>query len=234
MKLHVSFDLPLRRNPYKGLYIAIEGIDGSGKSTQLHLLAEYFEKKGREVVLTSEPRSDQLTGELIRKILSSEIKIPSNAWQYLYSADRVMSHERHVIPALKLGKIIISHRSLWSIIPYGVLDRLGYLTARRAVNIFDDAVANALFVSQGILSYYHQFITPDITVYLQLSVDEAMRRLAQMDKEKEVYEKKSKLEKIAAGYDWLIKQFPAEFTVINSEQEVEKVTEDIIEKIQNL
>jgi len=224
VNIPVSFDLPLKRNPYKGLYIAIEGIDGSGKSTQLHALREYFEQKGKAIELTSEPKSELVTGQLIRKILSAEIKIPSNSWQYLYSADRVINHEQFIEPALKNEKIVITHRCFWSVLPYGIMDRTG--------SEYDYSVAQSLLVSQGILSYYHQFIAPDITIYLQLSVDEAMKRLSQMDKEKDMYEKKGKLQKIAKGYDWLLQQFPREFTIINSEQSVEKVTEEIIEKIE--
>jgi len=223
MKLNVSFDLPLRRNPYKGLYIAIEGIDGSGKSTQLHALKDYFEEKGQAVELASEPKNELITGQLIRKILSSEVKIPSVAWQYLYSADRVINHEQYIEPALQDEKMVISHRSFWSVLPYGIMDKTG--------NEYDYSVANNLLVSQGILSHYHQFVVPDITFYLQLPVEEAMKRLSQMEKEKDIYEKKGKLQKIAKGYDWLIEQFPKEFTSINSEQEVEKVTADIIARI---
>lgn len=224
MKVHISFDLPLRRNPYKGRYIAIEGIDGSGKSTQLHRLKEYFEKKGTAVVLTSEPKSELITGQLIRKILSAELKIPSAAWQYLYSADRVINHEQFIEPALKNDKMVISHRSFWSVLPYGIMDRTG--------SEYDYSVAQSLLVSQGILSHYQQCIVPDITLYLQISVDEAVKRLASMDKEKDIYEKKGKLQKIAKGYDWLIQQFPNEFTIIDSQQEVEKVTKDIIAAIE--
>ena len=185
----------------------------------------YFEKKGREVILTSEPRNELITGELIRKILSSEVKISSGAWQYIYSADRVINHEQFIEPALKNGIAVISHRSFWSVLPYGIMDRSG--------NKYDYSIAHSLLVSQGILSHYHQFIAPDVTIYLQLSVDEAVKRMSQMNKQKDFYEKKEKLQKIAKGYGWLIKQFPEEFVIINSEQDVESVTSDIIARINN-
>ena len=47
MRYHIEFDISLRKNPYKGVYIAIEGIDGSGKTTQAEKLARYFKEKGK-------------------------------------------------------------------------------------------------------------------------------------------------------------------------------------------
>jgi dTMP kinase len=220
----VSFNLSLKKNPYSGLYLAIEGIDGSGKSTQLHALKDYFEQKERDVILTSEPKEDQITGQLIRKILSSQLAIPSSSWQYLYSADRVINHLNCIEPALKKGKTVISHRSFWSVVPYGIMDKTG--------SDYDYAVANSLFVSQGILSYYHQFIAPDITIYLNLPVEKAMKRLAGMAKEKDIYEQKEKLQNIAKGYSWLLQQFPDEFTVIDSQESVDIVTKKIIAKVE--
>src|SRR2546423_574568 len=98
MKYHISFDLELRRNPYKGTYIALEGIDGSGKSTQIAALQAYFEKKGEKITLTFEPRNDIITGEIIRDILSGAVSVPPSALQYLYSANRAVNHEEIVYP----------------------------------------------------------------------------------------------------------------------------------------
>lgn len=228
MNIPVSFSLPLRKNPYKGRYISIEGIDGSGKSTQLHLLREYFEKKGETVVLTSEPKSGQIVEQLIRKILGAEIKIPTAAWQFLYSADRGMNHAELVEPALKQGHMVLSHRSFWSVVPYGIMDKSGYASEKK-----EDAIGKTLLVSQGILSHYKQFIAADQTFYLRLSIDEAMDRLRKRKGEKDAYEKKEKLEKIMQGYEWLVNQFPDQFIIIDSEQSIEKVTKEIIAKIEN-
>ena len=59
MKYHVEFDIAFKRNSYKGLYIALEGIDGSGKSSQVKRLGSYFTKKGSKVVATREPRKKE-------------------------------------------------------------------------------------------------------------------------------------------------------------------------------
>lgn len=224
MKYRVEFDLELRKNPFKGLYIALEGIDGSGKTTQVEKLTQYFKEQAKEVVKTREPRDDGLVGSLIRKILSEQIKVPSVALQYLFSADRAVHHEEVVIPSLKAGKVVISDRCFWSAIPYGILDRI----MDKKNGIYDIASAEIILVAQSILSMYHQFTTPDKTFYLDVSTETGMQRLSKEGKTTEIYERKDKLEKIVSGYKWLVREFPTEITVINAEQPVEKVAQQII------
>lgn len=118
MKYHIEFDIELRENPYKGAYIAFEGVDGSGKTTQLEILKDYLLKKGKSVVVTSEPRKEgSLVGRLIHQILQSKIRVPSQSLQYLYTAERIINHKNVVEPSLRDGKIVLSHRSLWSNVP---------------------------------------------------------------------------------------------------------------------
>jgi dTMP kinase len=217
---HITLNKDLRRHSFPGKYVVVEGIDGSGKSTQLQLLKSHFEKLGHEVVIATEPQQDSTIAHLIRDILKAKIKVPSKAYQNLYSADRMLNHTQHVIPALQAGKLVISHRCFWSAVAYGIMDMSG--------DKYDYAMAYQIIVSQGILSSYYQFIAPDKTFYLQLTVEEAVRRLSQMDKQKEVYERKEKLQKIVKGYDWLLQNFPNEFVIIDGGLPVESVTEQII------
>lgn len=223
MKNHIDFDLELKDNPYAGKYVALEGIDGSGKSTQLHLVAEKLRQEKFPVVLTSEPLTDSVVGKIIREVLSSKVKMPSSAFQYLYSADRVINQETVVKPALQKGNIVLTHRSFWSVIPYGVMDK-------GLVN-YDEKNAEVLMVAQGLLSQYHQFICPDITFFLDVPVETAMKRLAGMDKTKDLYEKKDKLLQIQKGYEWEIARFPDKFIRINGVQSEEKITEEIIKNV---
>ena len=220
MKYHVEFDVELRRNPYKGLYIALEGIDGSGKTTQLKRLYDSFQKNGKEVVVTREPRKqDGIIGDLIQRILHGKTKIPPVAFQYLFTADREMHHEELVIPALKAGKVVVSDRCFWSAIPYGLLDR------KSGIN---ENTIEYMLVAQGILSMYHQFIVPDYTFYLDIPLDTALMRIASSDRASEIYEERGKLEKVINGYQWLLKEFGEEFIVIEGAKSVEEVTESLI------
>lgn len=147
----------------------------------------------------------------------------AKALQYLFSADRIMHHEEIIEPALMRGDVVISDRNFWSAIVYGILDRTG--------GSYDYNVGDVLLISQSILSFYHQFIVPDYSFYLRVSLHEALKRLGGKDDIKEIYENEEKLKKLIDGYDWLVKRFPEEIIVIDGEQSVEKVTEEILAKI---
>lgn len=226
MQYQVKFEKELRRNPYKGLYICIEGIDGSGKSTQITNIQNYFTGIGKKVALTSEPMAEGPIQKLIRDALFSKAKIPSRAYQSLYSADRAVNHATIVEPALKRGEIVLTHRSNWSTIPHGILDlQSEYSFSHKAW---------PLAVSNGLLSYYKDFIMPDLTFYLKISARKAMERLKGMSKEKDAYEKGEKLAKIVYGYDTEVAKFPGEFIVIDGEQEEQLVTNQILAKIKEM
>lgn len=220
MKYHVSFDIDFRRNPYEGLYIVLEGIDGSGKTTQAGRLKEYFEKKGKNVFLTKEPTNKPPIGALIHSFLLRKIKLPKVSLQYLFASDRAMHMEKFVEPSLQKGKVVISDRCFWSSVAYGILDKME--NSGKLNN--EDLV----LVSQSILSVYHQFIVPDVTFYIKISAQTAVSRLSKMGKQKEYYETLRKLRKIKSGYDWLAGKFGKEIVVVDGEQSVEKVTAEIL------
>jgi len=225
MKYHVELDIDLKRNPYKGKYICVEGIDGSGKTTQVEKLTEYFKSKGKSVVQTREPRKEGIIGDIVQKVLTGEVKMPSVALQYLFSIDRVLHHEDVLIPALKAGKVVISDRCFWSAIVYGILDRTG---GKYSLN-----AASFLLIAHSILSMYHQFIVPDNTFYLKISLVTSIARISQKDDVKEIYEDHEKLKKVIDGYDWLSKKFKNEIIVIDGNKSVGEVTREIVNKISN-
>lgn len=225
MKYRVELDIDLRRNPYKGLYIAVEGIDGSGKTTQVKRLTAYFKKQGKAVVQTREPRKEGLVGDIIQKVLTGQVKMSSVALQYLFSTDRVLHHEDVIIPALKAGKIIISDRCFWSAVVYGILDRTG--------GKYNFNSADFILMAHSVLSMYHQFMVPDYTFYLKVSLSTSIARIAKKDDVKEIYEDHEKLKKVIEGYDWLAKKFAKEIAIINGNQSVEGVTKEIVDRIKN-
>lgn len=217
---NVSFDLDFKRNTHPGKFIVIEGIDGSGKTTQAQQVVESLTRLGKKVVYTKEP-TDGPIGLFIREVLAGKVNIPSVSFQYLFAADRA-AHQDEIETLLKEGNIVIADRYFWSAIAYGMADR---------EHVDYGNPGKLLLVGQSILSMYNQFVIPDTTIYLRLSAENAMQRLSSMDKEKEIYEKKEKLEKIEKGYEWLLQEFPKEFTVIDGQKSVEDVTSEIVSTI---
>ncbi|MEK7534389.1 MAG: dTMP kinase [Patescibacteria group bacterium] len=219
MNYNVSFNTDFRRNPYKGRFIVIEGMDGSGKTTQAKRLVEYLEEKKIESVYTKEP-TDEITGKLIRKILSGKLALAPVAFQYLFAADRAV-HQVEISSYLEKGITVVSDRYFWSSAVYGMVDR----------ETSKENDRERILVALSILSMYHRFLLPDCTFYLKVSTQEAVRRIDKKAEELEIYEEKEKLEKIREGYEWLAKKFTKEIAIIDGEKSVEEVTHAIVASI---
>lgn len=144
----------------KGLFIVMEGPDGSGKTTQINLLKEYLEEAGYECLITREP-GGTVIGEKVRQlILNPEHKEMSPVTEMLlYAASRAQLVHEVIGPALEEGKIVISDRFVDSSIVYqGIARKLGISTV---------SVVNA----PGIGIY-----RPDGIFFIDLSEAEGLRR----------------------------------------------------------
>ena len=140
------------------MFITFEGIEGSGKSTQIQLLKEFFEKKAQKTFFTKEPGSSEV-GKKIRSILlNKENKISPQTEIFLIFADRVQ-HVREIIkPNLNEGKIVISDRYYDSSIAYqGQREGVDKTEIYELINMLD-------------------LPTPDITFLLDLPVDIGLKR----------------------------------------------------------
>lgn len=227
MKYHLSLDIELKKNPHEGMYIAFEGIDGSGKTTQASALKKHFEDKKRTVTITSEPKVDLPGGDLLMQFFRGEVAISGQAFQYWMSANRVINHDTIVLPGLEKGNVVISDRCFWSAVPYGLMDN--------GVD-FNRKDTDLMLLTQSLLSHYYQFVAPDIIFYIDISSEVGLKRSLgkKSRREGDVYEKKDKLEKVVRGYRWLVKQFPDEFVVIDGERPIEEITKEIIKKLEKL
>ena len=144
----------------KGLFIVMEGPDGSGKTTQINLLKEYLEEAGYECLITREPGGTVIGEELRQLILNPEHKEMSPVTEMLlYAASRAQLVHEVIGPALEEGKIVISDRFVDSSIVYqGIARNLGISTVS-AVN------------APGIGIY-----RPDGIFFIDLSEAEGLRR----------------------------------------------------------
>ena len=144
----------------KGLFIVMEGPDGSGKTTQINLLKEYLEEAGYECLITREPGGTVIGEEVRQLILNPEHKEMSPVTEMLlYAASRAQLVHEVIGPALEEGKIVISDRLVDSSIVYqGIARKLGISTVS-AVN------------APGIGIY-----RPDGIFFIDLSEAEGLRR----------------------------------------------------------
>ena len=102
----------------KGVFICIEGLDASGKTTQAGLLVKALQKRGFKVLYTTEP-SPRKIGELIRThVLQRRRRVQIVIEALLFAADRVDHVENRIKPALKQGKIVVSDRYVYSSLAY--------------------------------------------------------------------------------------------------------------------
>ena len=102
----------------KGIFIYIEGLDGSGKTTHAHLLVNNLQKKGFEATYTTEPSQGELGRFIRRTILEGKKRVPKVVEALLFAIDRVEHCEINVKPALAQGKIVISDRCFYSSFAY--------------------------------------------------------------------------------------------------------------------
>jgi len=101
-----------------GIFVCIEGIDGSGKTTQAHRLVETLTRLGHNAVYTTEP-SKGVYGEIIRKnILHGDNRVPPIVEATLFAVDRVDHVEKEIVPLLESGKIVVCDRYIYSSIAY--------------------------------------------------------------------------------------------------------------------
>ena len=150
----------------KGLFIVMEGPDGSGKTTQINLLKQYLEEAGYECLITREPGGTVIGEEVRQLILNPEYKEMAPVTEMLlYAASRAQLVHEVIGPALEAGKIVISDRFVDSSIVYqGIARNLGISTVS-AVN------------APGIGIY-----RPDGIFFIDLSEAEGLRRKKEQKK----------------------------------------------------
>ncbi len=195
-----------------GLFITLEGGDGSGKTTQASLLRDWLESEGRVVVRTREPGGTEV-GVLIRDIvLHHRGEVSPRAEALLYAADRAHHIATVVRPALERGEVIIQDRYLDSSVAY---QGAGRVLGR------DEIRELSLWATEGLL--------PDVTVLLDLDPATARARLDAADKpfDRLEAERDEFHARVRAEYLALAAAEPERFLVLDASRPADEIAEAV-------
>jgi len=202
--------MSVQYNDLKGKFIAIEGIDGSGLSTQSAELFKRLNEMGHQTYKTKEP-SDGPVGGVLRLALTHRIEITQGTFGLLFAADRLDHLNNEIVPKLREGVNVITDRYCFSNYAYQGTD----------MDI------------DWLIEINRHCLIPDLTIFLDVDPNECKRRMAPRMRE-EYFEKLPRLIKIRERFLDVIKtykeRYGANIVVVNGTNPIERVTDDILKE----
>ena len=208
-----------------GKYIVIEGNDGTGKSTQVAKLANYFRERGRTVCVVEEPGSDDpekstpIADELRKVIKNGDLARSAAVNVALFSAARRELWQEKIQPALERGEIVLSARNYISTLVYqGRGEGYDKSEILRLTKLFTD----------------ERYLRPDIMIILSLSHDRREERIVMRGelKNPDTFESRGQdfQEKVDDGYLEIAKDYG--IPVVLADGNIEEVHDMLIDKIE--
>ena len=201
----------MQKNPYSGKFIAFEGLDGSGSTTQSSKLRNWLNRSQKELVLgrpavhlTKEP-TNNIIGGLIRGQLTGDWKTRPECLQLLFSADRAHHLEKEIMPLLKDGVTVITDRYFLSTVAYG------------AAEIED---------KEWLIEINKPFVLPDLTFLIKVSPKVCLERIKGDRFNIELFEKEEALTHVWRNYEELAKRFKDVY-IIDGERPIEEIFEEV-------
>ena len=143
----------------RGVFITFEGGDGSGKSTQIQSVRDWFESRGREVIVTREPGGTELGTEIRRLVQNGPEDVDARTEALLYAADRAYHVATVIGPALERGAVVLGDRYIDS--------SLAYQGAARSLGV-DEIASLSAWATRGLY--------PSLTFLLDLPPEVGARR----------------------------------------------------------
>ena len=200
-------------------FFSLEGIDGSGKSTQLSLLAAHFRKRGMDPVCVREPGGTPLSDKIRQLLLAPENCIAPAAELLLYSAARAQLVSSVIAPALQAGKLVLADRFGWSTLAYQGYGR--GLDSADILPLFQVACGNT-WPSQSFL--------------LDIPVSAMPGRMASDKRAPDRMESENGefFERVRQGYLRIARDHPDRFTVLDGSRPKEAIHRAILEKMEPL
>jgi dTMP kinase len=202
----------------KNLFIAFEGIDGSGKSTQVKLLTEKLEDAGLKVYSTCEP-TDSPIGKIIRDIFSHKMEADHRTIAGLFVADRLdhlLNKTNGILKKLEEGYTVITDRYYFSSYAY------------QSTHMDLDWVIKANSLSANLLR-------PDLNIYIDISSELSIERLNRGRTSIELYETLENLQNVRKKYFEVMKLLKDEekVLIVDGNRSPEAISNEIWSKITN-
>ncbi|SDZ37337.1 dTMP kinase [Bacillus sp. 166amftsu] len=204
----------------KGLFVTIEGPEGSGKSTLITKLLPYFEKQEQKVMATREPGGIAISEE-IRAILHKQeyTMMEARTEALLYAAARRQHLVEKVIPALERNYLVLCDRFIDSSLAYQ-----GYARGLGIDKVFE------------INRFATEDCMPSLTIYLDIEPEVGLARI-EKDDNREVnrldMESITFHKRVREGYLQVIDRFSDRIVVVNADQPMEKIVEEVVQLIED-
>lgn len=201
----------------RGLFITFEGLDGSGKSTQIDKLRSWFEEQGLEVLVTREPGGTSV-GEKIRELIldPANTDMTDMTEAYLYAACRAQLVRQSILPALSEGKIVICDRFLDSSVAY---QGYGRMMGDTVGDINRPAVEGCI---------------PDMTFLLRVTPDGGHERIEDRPLDRIEMQDMDFHQRTFHGYEEIAKKDPQRVKVIDAYGTIEEIHEQIVSEVRTL
>lgn len=201
----------------KNLFIAFEGIDGSGKSTQVRNVARYLESLGHNIYITCEP-TDNPIGKMIRDIFNHRMEADQRVIAALFVADRLhhlLQAGEGILRKMEEGFTVLTDRYYFSSYAYHTVH-----------NIDLEWVIDANSLSA-------QLLKPDVNIYLDMPPEKSMERILKGRQHVEMYETLENQMQVYSQYEAAFTRLATEETIlrINADQPEEKVGSDILQAL---
>ena len=205
----------------RGKFITFEGIDGSGKSTQLRLLAGDLRVRGFDVLTTFQPGGTPLGRRLREAFLETEENVHPMAELLLFAADRAQHINFLIKPALAEGRIVISDRYADATAAY-----------QGAGRGFDEKIINQ------VIKLATDGLKPDLTLFFDIPIEKAILR-ANTRTENETVKNKNRMdsettdfyERVRAAYLKIAEKEPKRFKIIDAGGSIEEVHARVSETV---
>lgn len=198
----------------KGLFITFEGTDGCGKTTQIEMLKDYFEKQGRTVLLTREPGAKGLGTKLREILLNYDGEVSPVCESFLFLADRAQHVDTIIKPAVARGEIVLCDRHTDSTVAYQ-----GY---GRELDIEQIKMLNNIATSG---------LKPDLTFIFDIDIDTAQKRVGK-NKDRMESAGVEFFKRVRNGYLEIAKQEPERVKVLDGSKSIETIHNELLEILQ--